>query len=233
MNKTEVMALLKGHTNERGVEHWKRLAPKGSKIKSFGIGLTMLRKLAKQVGRDHDLAMKLWASDNYDAKVMGLLIDDPKTLTREQVEKQVEQLQMGMLSHVFASCDATLGKSPIAVEVADEWMDSKHDMRRRCGFLLLYELSKDKRKSAPDDAFFARRIVQIEKTVQSEENWVRDAMWVAMLGMGKRNKALNKSALRVAKAVGPLKVDYGDNSCEALDLVKHLGNAALKKRLGA
>ena len=49
-------------------------------LTSFGIGLTGLRATAKQVGRDHDLAVKLWNERNHDAKIIGLLIDDPNTL---------------------------------------------------------------------------------------------------------------------------------------------------------
>jgi 3-methyladenine DNA glycosylase AlkD len=62
MNVQGVMTLLEKHKNERGIEHWKRLTG-GKKGKSHGIGLSQLRKLAKQIGRDHELAMKLWASD--------------------------------------------------------------------------------------------------------------------------------------------------------------------------
>jgi len=79
MTKTQVIALLKENRNERGVANWKKHCAK-SKLKSFGIGLTQLRKLAKQIGRDHKLAWELWKSDNYDVKVIGLLIDDPKQL---------------------------------------------------------------------------------------------------------------------------------------------------------
>ena len=104
ITKTQVLALLKENRNERGIAHWKK---KPRRLKSFGIGLTQLRKLAKQIGRDHKLAQQLWKSDVYDAKVIGLLIDDPKQFSREQAEKQVEELNAGMLAHVFASCDAT------------------------------------------------------------------------------------------------------------------------------
>ena len=48
MTKTQVLALLKENQNERGIAHWKKSGKKGSKLKSFGIGLTQLRKLAKQ-----------------------------------------------------------------------------------------------------------------------------------------------------------------------------------------
>ena len=78
MKKTDVIALLETNRNERGVEHWKRL---GSALSSYGIGLVQLRKLAKQIGRNHTLAQTMWRSDIYDARVIGLLIDDPKKLT--------------------------------------------------------------------------------------------------------------------------------------------------------
>jgi len=73
MNVQGVMALLEKNKNERGIEHWKRLTG-GKKGTSFGIGLSQLRKLAKQIGRDHDLALKLWATGCYDAKVIAALI---------------------------------------------------------------------------------------------------------------------------------------------------------------
>jgi len=69
MNKSQVLALLKANQNERGMAHWKTRGIKASKLKSFGIGLTQSRKLAKQIGRNHELALQLWNSDVYDAKV--------------------------------------------------------------------------------------------------------------------------------------------------------------------
>ena len=77
MTKSQVLALLKDNRNERGMENWKKQGDKPGQLKSFGIGLTQLRKLAKQIGRDRKLAGQLWKSDVYDAKVISLLIDDP------------------------------------------------------------------------------------------------------------------------------------------------------------
>jgi 3-methyladenine DNA glycosylase AlkD len=102
MNKTQVMDLLKSNTNDRGVENWNKLDI-SKNLKSFGVGLTVLRKLAKKIGRDHALAAQLWKSKNYDAKIIALLIDDPKKITREQAEKQVDELEGGYLAHVFSS----------------------------------------------------------------------------------------------------------------------------------
>jgi 3-methyladenine DNA glycosylase AlkD len=233
MTKTQVIALLKENRNERGVAHWKKMGAKTGKLKSFGIGLTQLRKLAKQVGRDHALGQRLWDSDIYDAKIVGLLIGDPKRLTREEAERQVEGLQAGLLSHVFSSCDATLPKAPFAFELAQTWSTSKDPMRRRCAYGLFYEFSKKKNVKGMDDDFLLERIALIERSIRDEEMWVRASMAGALMGIGKRNKKLNKAAIRTAKAIGPIDVDYGDdNACEALNVLKHLTSDHLKKKLG-
>lgn len=228
MNSHEVLALLEENRNERGVAHWEK---RPSQLKSFGIGLTQLRKLAKKVGRDKALARELWSSDYYEARVISLLIDEPKKLTRERAEEQVEDLQHGMLVHVFSSCDATLAKAPFAFELACDWMASDDPTRRRCGYGLLYELSK-KNPKGMDDEFLLERIDHIEKTIRDEEMWVREAMASALMGVGKRNRELNTAAIRAARAIGPIDVDYGDdNACEPLDLLKHLTSDYLQKKL--
>lgn len=231
MTKTAVLALLKENQNERGIAHWKK---KPRKLKSFGIGLTQLRKLAKQVGRDHKLALQLWKSNVYDAKVVGLLIDEPKQVTREQAEEQVEQLDEGLLTHVFSSCDATLAKTSFAFELANDWMVSKDAVRRECGFALLYELSKKKTVKGMDDDYLLERISFIQQNIHDEEMWVRESMNTALFGIGKRSKKLNQSAIKAAKKIGPVDIDYGDdNSCEPLDVLKHLTGKTVQNKFAS
>ena len=76
MTNTEVMALLKENKNERGIANWRKTGERSGRLKSYGIGLTQLRKMAKRIGRDHKLAQRLWKSNVYDAKIIGLLVDD-------------------------------------------------------------------------------------------------------------------------------------------------------------
>jgi len=228
MTKRQVLALLKENQNDRGMTHWYK---EPRKLKSFGIGLTQLRKLAKQTGRNHRLAGQLWETDIYDAKVIGLLIDEPRKMTREQAERQVEELQGGMLTHVFASCDATLAKTPFAFELACDWMDSKDQVRRCCGYNLLYELSK-KNPAGMDDEYLLARIEHIRRTINNEVIGVRGSMAGALMGVGKRNRRLNKAALRAAKEIGPVEFDTApDSRCEPLDVVKHLTSDYLKRKL--
>ncbi len=158
-------------------------------LTSFGIGLTKLRAIAKQVGRDHDLALKLWNERNHDAMIIGLLIDDPQQLTRDQAEKQVDGAGPGMLGHVLSSCDATLPKSAIAFEIAKGWMASKYLVRRSCGYGLVYELAKDKKDKRLTDGFFLGCVEKIGKTIAKEENRVRVGMGGALMSIGKQQEA--------------------------------------------
>ena len=135
MNKSGVLAWLKENQDPRGIEHWKQRDTSG--LRSYGIGLTKLRKFAKSIGRDPKLARSLWKSDIHEMKIIAILIDDPKTITIEQAESQVEELEGGYLAHVFSSCDAPLAKTPFVVELADTWIKSRDPMRRSCGYGLL------------------------------------------------------------------------------------------------
>jgi len=231
MNKTDVMALLQEYQNERGIKNWEEMYP-DSPYSSFGIGLTVLRKLAKQVGKDHTLAQQLWDTDNYDAKVLGVLTDDPKLITREQMETQVEDVDFGMMVHVYSACGAPVAKTAEVDQVARQWVLSEDSVRRRCAYGFVYELSKSSKKSAPDEDYFMWYINHIDDTFKTEDPSVHLSMGSALMGMGKRNKSLNQAALKVARRMGPIPVESGKTQCDPMDISKHLTSDYLKNKLG-
>ena len=230
MNLDQVHELLAQNQNPKGIENWNKLSNTGG-LTSYGIGLTVQRKLAKKIGRDRELAQELWESDNYDAKVLGLLIDDPKQITVEQAEYQVENLNAGMLCHVFSSCDATLAKSPVAFETATRWLKSDDSMRRRCAFGLVYELSKKKSKQ-PSDDFFMSVIEQIAAEYKHRPKSEYLAMGCALMGVGKRTIELNQAALKPAREIGPIDFSEDGSKCDPFDVSKHLTSDYLKQKLG-
>ena len=230
MNASEVLALLDAERDERGIAQWQALGAATGGMRSCGIGLTRLRAIAKRIGRDRGLAQELWQSDLHEARVIALLIDDPAQITREQAERQVEELRGGMLAHVFASCDATLAKAPFAVELADAWVLSDDPVRRECGYGLLYEASKLSGKKAPGEAFFLDHIARIAERIDAESERVRLAMATALMGIGKRSATLNAAALEVARAAGPIAFTSASGKCEPFDVTKHLDNERLRKK---
>ncbi|MCB9536798.1 MAG: DNA alkylation repair protein [Myxococcales bacterium] len=230
MTVDDVIALIEQRSDPRGIAHWQKRYP-DSALRSVGVGLTQLRKLAKEIGRDHALARQLWQSDVYEARVMGLLVDEPAAITRDQAEEQVEALGEGQLAHVFSSCDAALAKAPFAQELADDWVKSDDPMRRRCGYGLVYELSKSKKKTAPSDEDFEAWLARIDATRGDADVDELMAMGTALMGVGKRSARLWAEALRLARAISPIDWDP-TGACEPFDVVKHLDNDRLRAKLG-
>lgn len=225
MTKAEVLQLVKDNRNERGMAHWQRIG--FAKWKGYGIGLTQLKKLARQIGRDHELALQLWDSDVFELKQLATMIDEPTKVTREQVEAQVKDLISWNFSHVYVS--NLLPKVKFLQPLAEEWMTSADDLRRRCGYLMLYHIAKDDKRLP--DSYFEPYIQTIRKKLQGEENFVKDAMNSALLRIGQRSPHLNELALDAAREIGPVEVDYGDNSCQAPDVVKHLTSELVQGNL--
>lgn len=232
MTVADVLALLDAERDERGTRHWERLGERAGGLRTYGIGLTRLRAMAKKIGRDRALAQALWTTDVYDARVLALLIDDPAQITRAQAEQQVDQLSNRMLAHVFASCDATLAKTPFAVELADAWVQSDDAVRRACGYTLLYEASKLSGRKAPSEEFFLAHVARIGEAIHTETEQVRMAMGSALMGIGKRTAALNRAALAVAQAVGPIEFTSVSGDCEPFDVARHLTTDRLREKLG-
>ena len=226
MTRSDVLAYLKKNQDARGIAHWKE---RDRTLKSYGGGLTKLRTFAKQIGRDSALARKLWKSKVYEMRILSLLIDDPKVMTMAQVESQVDELAGGHLAHVFSSCGAPLAKTPFVVELADKWIKSRETVRKGCGYGLLYEIAKDKRKTAPNEDHFLAHVERVDRHYAKQSIPVLMSMATALMGIGKRTKKLNKAALKVAKTIGP--IDFDPGRCDPYDVAKHLTSPYAKQKL--
>lgn len=232
MTKDEVLNLLQSHENEAGIVNWNNLEFNNCQLQSFGIGLTMLRKLAKQIGKSHELAIELWDSKNYDVKVVSVLIDDAKHITQEQMETQVGNIDYGHMVHVYSACGAPVTKTKFIDQLASQWIESKDSVRRRCAYGFIYELSKSKKKSAPNNGYFLKYINHINSSFSQEHKSVHMSMGAALMGMGKRNLELNQAALKVANEIGQIPVESGKTQCDPFDVSKHLTSDYLMKKLG-
>jgi 3-methyladenine DNA glycosylase AlkD len=111
-------------------------------------------------------------------------------------------------------------KSIFCKKMSEKWREEKDNTKRRCGYAFLYYLARDK-KNIKDDYFYP--ILEIIKNnIQNEENFVKDAINNALFAIGQRSKKLNLKCIEIANEVGKIVVNYGANSCEAIDVVKHL-----------
>ena len=72
--------------------------------RAFGISVTTLRGLAREIGRDHALAGRLRDSGFHEARMLATLIDDPKQITETQMEAWVRDFDS------WDVCDGACGR---------------------------------------------------------------------------------------------------------------------------
>ncbi|NMB82148.1 MAG: DNA alkylation repair protein, partial [Ignavibacteria bacterium] len=89
MTVKEVIAELKKNGSEYNREGMKRF---GINVdKAFGVNVPVMRKLAKKIGRNHELALKLWESGYHEARHVATMIADPKLTTKSLLNEWVKE----------------------------------------------------------------------------------------------------------------------------------------------
>lgn len=54
--------------------------------KSYGVGMAAIRQIAKRVGRDHELALELWKTGWYEARLLTAFVDEADRVTAAQMD---------------------------------------------------------------------------------------------------------------------------------------------------
>jgi 3-methyladenine DNA glycosylase AlkD len=85
MTKTEIIKELKKNANPKNVEGERRFGNQGKNM--LGITVTFLRKFAKKIPKDHKLALELWNTGIYEAKMLASMIDELDKATEKQMDK--------------------------------------------------------------------------------------------------------------------------------------------------
>ena len=195
MTFEEVMAELNQHANPQAVEGMARFGIRPGNI--LGISIPTLRAMAKRSGKNHELALELWASGIHEARILASMIDDPQLVTVEQMEAWVHELDS------WDVCDQVCGnlfdRTPYAFQKAVEWSHREPEFVRRAAFVLMAELAVHDKKAA-DEAFIAF-FPLIQQYAVDERNFVKKAVNWALRQIGKRNAVLHAQAVAWAERI--------------------------------
>jgi 3-methyladenine DNA glycosylase AlkD len=192
---------------------------------TLGVPMPVLRGLARQIKRNHALAMELWESGIHEARILAGLIADPK---------QVDEQLMESWAHDFDSwdvCDQVVSnlfdKTAYAYSKAVEWSSREPEFVKRAGFVLMAALAVHDKK-APDSAF-EPFFPLIQREASDERNFVKKAVNWALRGLGKRNRALNVRAIETARQIALL--DSKAARWVAADALRELRGEKVQARL--
>jgi 3-methyladenine DNA glycosylase AlkD len=195
MTSEEIIKLLSSKRNEYNRSGMSRF---GINVdKAFGVSVTELRKLAKEISKDHKLAHELWKSGYHEARILATLIDDWKQVTEKQMDKWVNQFDSWDICDLC--CNNLFRYTPFAYSKAYEWSNTEKEFVKRAGFVMIAVLAVHDKKA--DDEIFTEFLELIKQKSDDERNFVKKAVNWALRQIGKRNKNLNKSAIKAAKEI--------------------------------
>ena len=161
----------------------------------IGVSMTNMRAIAKDIGRDHDLAFALWKTGIYEARMLATLVDDPAQVTAAQAEAWCRSFDNWAI--VDTACFALFDRTPHAWGKVLEWSKARGEFQKRAAFALLWSLTVHD-KTAPD-AKFVEGLRLIEEAAGDERHYVKKAVNMALRAIGKRRETLRKSAVAVAR----------------------------------
>lgn len=195
----------------------KTYARHGAPEPMFGVSFATLKLLYKRIKIDQELAEALWGTGNFDAQNLAVKIADPSTISSRELDRwaatPTARMCGGYVAYLAAEC-------PFGRAKADKWLSATDEPTRFAAWSLVAALAMvDETMS---DSWFADRLVEIEKTVDSAPNAQRYAMNSALIAIGCRNAALRRLATAAARRIGTVDVDHGDTDCKtpvALDSI--------------
>jgi 3-methyladenine DNA glycosylase AlkD len=192
----DIVAYLRQLRNQLNIGGQRRfgITPNSEQL---GIGLPVLRQIARDNRRDHDLALSLWTTGVHDARLIAAFADDPKKVTRRQMETWARDFDTWAL--VDGVCCTLFNRTPYAEEKAYAWSKRKAEFVKRAGFVLMAGMAVH-RKELPDETFLAFLPV-ITREATDERHFVKKAVNWALRQIGKRNPRLRRAAIAEAQKI--------------------------------
>ncbi len=193
--------------------------------KRLGVSIPDLRKLAKEIRRDHELALELWKTGIDDARILAAMIDDPQKLTEEQMEDWVKDINSWDVCDQV--CMNLFEKTPLAWKKIHDWSAREEEFVKRAAFSLIACLAWHDKKL--EDSKFLELLPIITHGASDERNYVKKAVNWALRNIGKRNQHLNKAIINAAKEIQQL--DSRSARWVANDAIRELESEAVQRRL--
>lgn len=223
MQSDDILKRLKSLSDPRAVEGMAKygITPE----RTYGVSIPNLRKIAKETGKDHELAKKLWESNIRETRILACMTDDPEMVSEEQMENGVKDFDYWEICD--QCCMNLFEKTKFAYQKSIEWSSRDEEFVKRAGFVLMARLAFSDKKA--DDERFEKFFPIIKREATDNRNFVKKAVNWALRQIGKRNLNLNSKAIETAKEIQ--KIDSKSAKWITQDATKELTSEVIQERL--
>lgn len=197
-----------------------------SSVNTLGVSVKDLRKLAKQIGPSHDMAVNLWQTGIHEARIISGLVDVPGLVTETQMDEWARDFDSWDVCDLC--CMNLFRKTPYAYCKIRQWSLREEQFVKRAAFSLMATLAVHD-KTDEDDHFLGFLAI-IERESIDERNFVKKAVNWALRQIGKRNTTLNVIAIERAHIIAAMPSRAA--RWIARDALKELKSDAVRQKLG-
>ena len=160
-------------------------------VKSYGLRLPQIRKIAKQCGKDHDLALKLWDYGYHETYLLATLVEEPEKVNSTQLNEWVNTFYSWDL--VDQACINMLRFIPEAIENIFIWCESDREFVKRTAFSLIAVLAVHEKQSDFEIYFDI-----LKEGSRDNRNFVKKSVNWAIRQIGKIDVENNRKALELS-----------------------------------
>ena len=169
--------------------------------KAFGVPMSAMQKVAKGMGRSHELARALWATGWYEARMVAAFVDEPERVTPAQMDAWCRDFDnWGICDTV---CFKLFDQAPHAFAQVEQWSRRQPEFEKRAAFALLASLAGHDKKSG--DEPFLKLLPLIQQAAADERNFVKKGVSWALRGVGRRSPKLYAAATALARRLAASK----------------------------
>ncbi len=189
-----ILAELEAHGSEENRAGMARFGINADR--AFGVSMAIIRPMARPYRKRSDLAASLWASGKHEARILAALIEDPKAITPEQMDRWVADFDSWDLCGIRPPWKLVALRLRSETKVP-EWTADEREFVRRAAFATIAGYAVHAKK-APDSEFL-EFLPLIERYATDGRNFVKKAVNWALRQIGKRSPELHAPALALAQ----------------------------------
>jgi 3-methyladenine DNA glycosylase AlkD len=223
LNCEKLILRLESMASPTGSEGMARYGIRSEKV--LGLSMGELREMAKELGKDHQLALCLWTAGFHESRILAALIDDPSRVTEEQIESWAMDFDNWAVCD--SVCTSLFRRTQFARSKCLEWPSRDEEYVKRAGFTLMAALAVHEKKGG--DGLFESFFEIIERESMDDREYVKKGVNWALRQIGKRNSSLNEKAIQVAERISNL--DSKAARWIASDALRELKSEKVQERI--
>ncbi|MFC4210101.1 DNA alkylation repair protein [Pedobacter lithocola] len=193
MNIQETLQTLESLSDEKVKKQHLKI---GARENLFGVKMGDIRNLAKKIKTNHALALQLWETENIDARMLAILILNPKELSANELEQMVASEQFTWTADWFYNY--VIKEYPDKEQFRERWMKSENVMLARAG----WSLTSGRIARNPEGIDIPTMLARIESEIPTAAPEVQWTMNSSLVQIGIYHEQYRVQVIAIAEKLG-------------------------------